>query len=131
MNHTQSLYKDWRYLVLFSPSGEILLIMWGMSTQKNRLFAISGNIDRFQKLGCRYVFWVYTFVKIQQIVHSKYAHYIAYSLCINNVDLKMIPILVCIKRNILSQSGEMLILLKMNEVAMADHSLETLEKAKR
>lgn len=55
--------------------------------------------------------------------------YCIYSLCINKVDLKIIPILVCIKRNILSQSGKMLVLLKMNEVAMATHSLEALEKA--
>lgn len=83
----------------------------------------------FYVLAVLEVKWVYTFVKMQQIVHSKYVHYIVYNLCINKVDLKIIPILVCIKRNILSQSGKMLVLLKMNEVAMATHSLEALEKA--
>lgn len=88
-----------------------------------------GQVEMVYVLAVLEIKWAYTLIKIQQIVHSKYVHYIIYNLCINKVDLKMIPILVCIKRNILSQSGEMLILLKMNEVAMVAHSLEALVKA--
>ena len=41
----------------------------------------------------------------------------------------MIPSLECMKRNIFSQSREMLVLLKMSEVGMAAPLPEVLEKA--